>query len=144
MPKRLVPIIIIICLLCLNVPAHASAKVDSRAAIMVDASTGQIIYEQNANQALPIASITKLLTVAVIHDELQQHVITSTTKVKVTPEIAAISNNPAYSSIGLLAGQSYPVIELLNAALVKSADGATAAPSMTLLLRWNRRQLSWD
>ncbi|WP_408065691.1 D-alanyl-D-alanine carboxypeptidase family protein [[Lactobacillus] timonensis] len=94
---------------------------------MVDASTGQIIYEQDANQKLPIASISKLLTVAVIHDELKKNAISAYTKVKVTSDISEISNDPNYSSIGLQEGQSYSVIELLNAAMVKSADGATAA-----------------
>lgn len=94
---------------------------------MIDAGTGQVIYEQNADKQLPIASVSKLLTIAVIHDELRQHVITADTRVPITPAIAAISNDPAYSSIGLVAGQSYPVIELLNAAMVKSADGATLA-----------------
>ena len=96
---------------------------------MIDASTGQVIYEQNADQQLPVASISKLLTIAVVHDQLQQNAINDYSKVEVTPDIAAISNDPSYSSIGLEAGQSYPVIELLNAALVKSADGATLALS---------------
>src|SRR5699024_3908785 len=63
----------------------------------------------------------------VVHDELKSHAITDYSKVEVTPDIAAISNDPSYSSIGLVAGQSYSVIELLNAAMVKSADGATVA-----------------
>lgn len=121
---------IILIIFNLNFPAQADAKIDAKAAIMVDASTGQIIYEQNANQQLPVASISKLLTVAVVHDELQQHIITDYSKVKITPEIAAISNDPNYSSIGLVSGQSYSVIELLNAAMVKSADGATVALAM--------------
>ena len=122
-------IIFTVLLLAFNVslPVHASPVIDAKAAIMVDASTGQIIYEQNADRQLPVASISKLLTVAVIHDELQQHVITDYSKVEITPNIAAISNDPSYSSIGLVSGQSYPVIELLNAAMVKSADGATIA-----------------
>lgn len=113
--------------LVISLPAQAAIRIDAKAAIMIDASTGQIIYEQNANQQLPVASISKLLTIAVIHDELQQYAITDYTKVKVTPDIAAISNDPSYSSIGLVSGQSYSVIELLNAAMVKSADGATIA-----------------
>ena len=110
-----------------SLPVHATPRIDAKAAIMVDSSTGQIIYEKNANQQLPVASISKLLTVAVVHDELQQHVITDYSKVEVTPDIATISNDPSYSSIGLVSGQSYSVIELLNAAMVKSADGATVA-----------------
>lgn len=116
-----------LCLRSIYPPIFASAPIDAKAAIMVDTDTGQIIYEQNAQQQLPVASISKLLTVAVIHDELQNHIINDYTKVKVTPDIAAISNDPSYSSVGLVSGQSYPVIELLNAAMVKSADGATIA-----------------
>lgn len=107
--------------------ALASGRVNARAAVMIDASTGQVLYEQNANQKLPVASISKLLTVAVIHDELRQKVITADTKVKVSSDVAAIANDPNYSAIGVQAGQSYPVRELLNAAMVKSADGATLA-----------------
>lgn len=95
--------------------------------MMIDADTGQVIYEQGADRQLPVASVSKLLTIAVIHDELRKNIIKADTRVRVTPAIAALSNDPTYSSIGLAVGQSYPVIELLNAAMVKSADGATLA-----------------
>lgn len=108
-------------------PGNASNKIDAKAAMMVDASTGQVIYQQNANQQLPVASISKLLTVAVIHDSLRQNIIQPYTKVKIDSNAAAISNDPQYSAIGLIEGHSYPVVELLNAAMVKSADGATLA-----------------
>lgn len=108
-------------------PAKAATPINASAAIMVDASTGQVIYEQNAQKKLPVASISKLLTALVVEDEIKQKQITGDSKVKITSDIAAISNNPAYSAIGLQAGQSYTVRELLNAALVKSADGATLA-----------------
>lgn len=111
------------------VPAHAAPLIDASAAIMVDASTGQVIYEQNAQQKLPIASISKLLTAVVIEDEVHSNQITGNTKVKIDDGTAAISNDPNYSAIGLQAGQPYTVRELLNAALVKSADGATMALS---------------
>ena len=119
-------------LLALSVATGASAskRIDASAAVMVDASTGQVIYEQKPNKKLPVASVSKLLTIAVIHDELKQNVITANSKVQVTPDVAAISNDPSYSSIGLQAGQSYTVRELVNAAMVKSADGATLALAM--------------
>ncbi|MGN1279249.1 MAG: D-alanyl-D-alanine carboxypeptidase family protein, partial [Limosilactobacillus sp.] len=108
-------------------PVHAAPLIDASAAIMVDASTGQVIYEQNAQQKLPIASISKLLTAIVVEDEVHSNQITGNTKVKIDSGTAAISNDPNYSAIGLQEGQSYTVRELLNAALVKSADGATMA-----------------
>lgn len=123
-------IFILTCLMALNLgltPAAASNRIDASAAIMADASTGQIIYQQNIDQALPIASITKILTVLVIEDEIQQKELSWDTQVKITPEVAAIADDPNYSNVELEAGQSYSVRMLINAALVKSADGATIA-----------------
>lgn len=114
-------------ILSLATSAGASGRIDASAAMMVDASTGQVLYAQNVNKKLPVASISKLLTVAVIHDELKQNAIMANTKVKVSSDIAAIANDPNYSAIGVQQGASYTVKELLNAAMVKSADGATLA-----------------
>lgn len=130
MKKFLVTLLMIPLLLGIIVaPAHAAPLIDASAAVMVDASTGQVIYEQNAQQKLPIASISKLLTAIVIEDEVHSNQITGNTKVKIDSGTAAISNDPNYSAIGLQEGQSYTVRELLNATLVKSADGATMALS---------------
>lgn len=105
----------------------ASANVDARAAIIIDATTGQVIYSQNANKKMPVASISKLLTMAVVHDELQKGTITPNTKVKVTKAVAAVSNDPNYSAIGLVNGHQYTINSLIRAAMIKSADGATLA-----------------
>lgn len=116
-----------ILLLFVSIATPASAHVDAKSAIMVDATNGQVIYQQNADTKLPVASISKLLTMAVIHDELEDGQLNLTTEVKVTPSIWEISNDPDYSGIHLKSGQSYPVEELIKAAMVKSADGATLA-----------------
>ena len=60
----------------------ANNRIDASAAIMADASTGQIIYKQNVDKALPVASITKLLTILVIEDEIQQKQLSWDTQVK--------------------------------------------------------------
>lgn len=125
--KQLAVFMMMPLILSLATSAGASGRIDASAAMMVDASTGQVLYAQNVNKKLPVASISKLLTVAVIHDELKQNAIMANTKVKVSSDIAAIANDPNYSAIGVQQGASYTVKELLNAAMVKSADGATLA-----------------
>lgn len=129
--KKILAILLMIPLLLgiIVTPAYAKPLIDASAAVMVDASTGQVIYEQNAQKKLPIASISKLLTAVVIEDEVHSKQITGDTKVKIDSGTAAISNDPQYSAIGLQEGNAYTVRELLNAALVKSADGATMALS---------------
>ncbi len=110
-------------------PAHA-AKINSRAALMVDAKTGQLIYQQNIDQKLPIASVSKLLTACVIEDEVAAHQLRWQQKIKISPAVAAVSNDGSYSAIGLQAGQSYTVRDLFDAMMVKSADGAALALAM--------------
>lgn len=102
-------------------------QLDAAAALAIDAKTGQILYSQNINQKLPIASISKLLTVMVIEDEISQHQLSWNTKVKINQKVAAIADDPEYSNVSLTQGQSYTVSDLVKAALIKSADGATVA-----------------
>ena len=104
-------------------------EINASAALAIDATTGQILYEKNAKQVLPIASISKILAVSVILDEIQAGKISWDTKVTISPEIAAVSADTALSNIVLNQGQQYTVKQLVHAALIKSADGATLALS---------------
>ena len=119
----------ILCVSSLAPAGHAAATtaVDAKAAVLVDAQTGQIIYQQNAKQKLPIASISKLLTVLVIEDEIARGDLNWDTRVAISKDVAAVANNPEYSNAGLQQGATYTVGELVQAALIKSADGATLA-----------------
>ena len=47
---------------------NSSPNVNARAALVMDAQTGEVLYSKNSNTALPIASITKLMTAVVIAD----------------------------------------------------------------------------
>lgn len=119
----------ILCVSSLAPAGHAAATtaVDAKAAVLVDAQTGQIIYQQNAKQKLPIASISKLLTVLVIEDEIAHGDLNWDTRVAISKDVAAVANNPEYSNAGLQRGATYTVGKLVQAALIKSADGATLA-----------------
>jgi D-alanyl-D-alanine endopeptidase (penicillin-binding protein 7) len=64
--------------LVIGIPAHAGNQapapgpgVKSAIAYVIDGSDGEVIYEQNANRAVPIASITKLMTALVVLDGQQ-------------------------------------------------------------------------
>lgn len=117
-------------LFCVNsTSAHADTKVDASASMAIDASTGQVLSSDNANQVLPIASISKLLAVSVILNEIHSGKLNWNTKIKITDEMASISTNTEFSNVTLVAGQSYTVRQLFDAALIKSADGAALALS---------------
>ncbi|KRM10491.1 serine hydrolase [Paucilactobacillus suebicus] len=111
--------------------AKAATTINASAAMVVDAKTGQVIYQQNGSKRLPIASITKLLTVAVIENEIKQGKLSWNTKVKISKPVAKLSTNSDYSGVPLDKGHSYTVKQLVHATLIKSADAAAIALSTT-------------
>ena len=124
--------VILVTVLVSTIPANACAAeqtnfFNAKASLIADAKSGQVIYEQNAKQKLPVASISKLLTVMMIADEVRDGQLKWTQPIKISPAVGKISNNSEYSSIGLQTGKSYPLNQLVAVALVKSADGATLA-----------------
>ncbi|MBD3270479.1 hypothetical protein GF376_03050 [Candidatus Peregrinibacteria bacterium] len=84
----------------------------------LDLETGQVLYSKNAHQQLPIASLTKLLTAAVILDEHQLDEI-------VTVNFEATKIEPA--KLYLLENEKITVKELLRGLLIKSANDAALA-----------------
>ncbi len=94
---------------------HAVPEVTARGAIIVDADTGAVIWEQNADEPLPPASTTKVMTAVLA---LQSH--------RLDQEFMVSSNAAATppSKIGLRPGQSVALRDLLYAVLLKSANDA--------------------
>ncbi len=106
----------------LAVPAGAGATpvppVQASAYVVVDARTGEVIAAKDQHTHLPIASITKLMTVYLT---LQRHKLTDV--VTVDPRAAAVGEE----SIDLEAGEQLTVRDLIKAALIQSANDAADA-----------------
>ena len=54
----------------MTIPAMAAPQIDALSYVLMEASTGQIILENNASERRSPASITKIMTLLVIFDEL--------------------------------------------------------------------------
>src|SRR3954447_19796853 len=106
--------------LVLAAPAHAAhpRAVDARASLVVDGTTGELLAARNAHARMPIASVTKLMTVLVA----LQHLKLGDT-VSVQPAAAGVGE----SSTGLRPGERLTVHDLLEGALVQSANDAAYA-----------------
>jgi D-alanyl-D-alanine carboxypeptidase (penicillin-binding protein 5/6) len=91
--------------------------VGAKAAVVMEATSGDVLFERNADQHRSIASTTKLMTVLVAlqHDDLDDI-------------FSAVDYHagPAESQIGLVAGERMSVRDLLRAALLPSANDAAA------------------
>jgi D-alanyl-D-alanine carboxypeptidase (penicillin-binding protein 5/6) len=105
-------------------PAHAGAPpVNARAYVIEDARTGEILASSHAHDRVPIASITKLMTVLLT---LQHHKLTDV--VTVDPRAAAVGE----SSIELNAGDQLTVRDLIKGALIQSANDAADALALSI------------
>ncbi len=91
---------------------------NSRATVVMDSSTGRILYAKNPNLRLPPASTTKLMTAIVVMEEVSPSDV-----VKVSKNASLVSPLKA----GFKNGDEVTVETLLYAALMKSANDAAVA-----------------
>lgn len=101
-------------------------SISARAALVMDANTGEVLYSKNSNTALPMASITKLMTAVVISDA------NLNMSEKITLQQADFTCAGCKSSgSSLNAGDSMNRAEALLFALMKSENPAAAALART-------------
>ncbi len=93
------------------------------AAIVIDARSGETLYEKNADARLNPASLTKMMTLYITFQEIEAGRLSLDTMVTVTKNAAA---QPP-SRLGLKPGQKIAVRYLIRAAAVKSANDAASA-----------------
>ena len=102
--------------------------VAAKHAIAVEATSGKILYEKDATQPVAIASISKLLTVYLVYEALEQGKITLSTPVEISDYPYQLTTNSEASNVPMEA-RNYTVEELLEATLVSSANSAAIALS---------------
>ena len=105
-------------------PAEAAQlSVKAKGAVLMDQGTGQVLYEQDAHKALPIASVTKVMTLLLTLEAVEAGKIGWADKVTCSDTAAAIGG----SQIWLEPGEIMSVEELVKAAAVVSANDACGA-----------------
>ena len=102
------------------------------AAILIDADSGKILYEQNAGAALGIASMTKMMTEYLLLDAIDAGTITWDQQYRVTEYTHKLSHDRALSNVPLRADGTYTIKELYEAMAIYSANAATVAIAETI------------
>ncbi len=97
-----------------------SIDVSAPSAVLMEASTGQIIYEKDADSARPPASVTKIMTLLLIFDALDEGRITLEDEVT-TSEYAASMGG---SQVFLEPGEVQTVDTMIKCISVASANDA--------------------
>jgi len=107
--------------LCLFAPLGVSAA--PYAAIVMDARTGEVLHSRNADTRLHPASLTKMMTLYIAFQAVQNGEISLDTKVRISKHAA--SEPP--SKLGLRSGSTIALRYLIRASAVKSANDAATA-----------------
>ncbi len=98
-------------------------ELSAESAILLEAETGTVIFEKNADEKRPVASVTKLMTLLICLEELEAG--------RLTPEESVTVSQNAAGQIGsqalLDAGAAYPLKDLLRSTIIASANDAAVA-----------------
>jgi D-alanyl-D-alanine carboxypeptidase (penicillin-binding protein 5/6) len=98
-------------------------NIDARSAILMDASTGTILYEKNIHDKLPPASVTKVMTMLLTMEALDQKQIALEDKVLISQRSSSMGGSQLY----LEPGEEKTIEELLKGISVASANDACVA-----------------
>ena len=114
-----------VCLICLPFCSLSAAaecasadNVSAKSAILIEAGSGEVIFEKNSHQKLPMASTTKIMTALVALEEGD---------LSKTVAVAESACGVEGSSIYLTAGEELTLEDLLYALMLESANDAAAA-----------------
>lgn len=102
-------------------------NLDVKAGLAVDAKSGQILYSKNAEQVLPIASLSKLLTVYLVLQAIHEGKLSWNQKIVPDEASQKVSQDTNLSNVPLKEGHAYTVKALYQATLIYSANGAAMA-----------------
>ena len=134
MKKRFCCIFLCLIVLLSALPPHAFAaevpdaaavftEIDAKSAILMEASTGKILFEKNADAALPPASVTKVMTILLVLEAVDAGTVSLSDTVRISDYASTMGGSQVY----LKAGEEMTVDDLLKSVIVASANDAAVA-----------------
>ncbi len=114
-------------------PYHTvPAKLDvwAGSAIIIDTATGSVLYEKNADEVIPPASMTKLMVMYIIFKEIHAGTVSPADIVPLPPECWAVNLPSDASRMFLNAGQQVTLDEILTGLAVDSGNDAAIAAAL--------------
>jgi len=116
--KKYISAVLMILIIIFNVPICRAVSVSAVSAVVVDAFSGRVVFEKNANQKMSMASTTKIMTAlcAIENSELDK-------LVKIHPSAVGVEG----SSIYLKHGEHLTIRELVYGLMLSSGNDAAVA-----------------
>ncbi len=124
--KRMLCAILLISIIFVWQPTPAKAapmEVKAKSALLMDVTTGTVLFEQNAHEALAPASVTKVMTLLLIMEAIDSGAIGWNDTVTASETAAAKGGSQVY----LKAGETMTVSDMVKAIAVSSANDCACA-----------------
>ena len=121
--KKLLLIIMAFCFTIVNVYAAEDYAMGAKSAILIDSASGKVLFEKNADEKLAPASMTKLGSMLMIMEAIDNGNLKLDDKVTISEE----ADNMGGSQVFLEAGEVYTVHDLLKGVAIASGNDAVVA-----------------
>ncbi len=102
---------------------NTELSLECKSAILMEAETGKVIYEQNADEALPPASVTKVMTLLLCMEAIEEGRLSLSDTVRTSENAASMGG----SQIFLKEGEEMSVEDMLKSVIIASANDAACA-----------------
>jgi D-alanyl-D-alanine carboxypeptidase (penicillin-binding protein 5/6) len=106
-----------------TMPLPPAPATDAEAYVLLDYQTGQVLAQKNADERLPMASLTKLMTAYIVFSALKAGQLTLTTPVTISDAAWRTGGSRMFIN----PGTQIPVLDLLKGMIVESGNDATVA-----------------
>ena len=108
--------------------SESEFNITSKAGLLYDAKSKTIIYSKNSEERLPIASMTKLASLMLIFEAIDEGILSEDTMIRVSKYAASVEGSSAF----LDAGSEYKAGDLIMTVIVCSANDSTVALAETV------------
>lgn len=105
----------------------SNLQTNAKAIIVMDAESGDILYEKNSKEPLPIASMSKMMTQYLTLNAIQNNTLSWESTYTPSMAVQQIANLSGVSKLHMTEGSTYTVKELFMAATVNSSNDAAVA-----------------
>lgn len=106
-----------------EISTDAAITLDCVSAVLMDAATGEVLVAKNENEALPPASVTKIMTLLLVMEAVDEGRVSLTDTVTVSERAAAMGG----SQVFLKVGEEMSLEEMLKCVVIASANDCAVA-----------------
>lgn len=119
----LVMSIIVLPIQAKNDTENDTLSFNCESAVLMDATTGIILYEKNADKALPPASVTKIMTLLLVMEEIEKNNLNYSDIITTSSYAASMGG----SQIFLKEGEQMTALDMIKSVVISSANDAAVA-----------------